>query len=71
MTAEASLNGLPERLLTARELGKMLGCCRASIDRYESVDPRFPRRIRLSPKKNGWKLTEALAWLSAKQADPP
>ncbi|MCH7937725.1 MAG: AlpA family phage regulatory protein [Proteobacteria bacterium] len=67
--AEAALDGLPERLLSARELGKMLGCSRASLDRYEKADSRFPRRIHLSPQKCGWRLTEAMAFIEAKEAD--
>lgn len=58
---------LPDRCLTFREVQQLAPYSRMHIDRLEKAG-LFPRRIRLSPGRVVWRLSDIEAWLAAKLA---
>jgi predicted DNA-binding transcriptional regulator AlpA len=58
---------LPIQLIRKKELAKMLGVDRWTIDRYRREMPDFPRPLKFSEQVLVWDLTEIKAWLSTVQ----
>ena len=63
-------NPLPERIVSRREVMDMLGISHMTLRRWEKAG-RFPGRIRIGPEKGrvGWRLSQILAWLDAREAE--
>jgi len=62
--------GLPDRLITAKELIRVIPYSLVWIQRLEKRG-EFPKRIRLGPNRVGWSLQEVTAWIDERKAQRP
>lgn len=56
------------RIVTFKELPRLVPYSRQHILRLEKQG-KFPRRVRIGPRRVGWWLSEVLEWLHARAAD--
>jgi prophage regulatory protein len=58
------------RILTFKELMLLVPYTRQHILRLEKKG-KFPKRVRIGPRRVGWWLSEILEWLQTRPTDTP
>ncbi len=62
------LQALPDMILTAAQVLKIVGVNRSTLFRWEQAG-LFPRRVLLGKRRVGWLAREVLEWLEQRKAD--
>ena len=57
------------RIITKKELRTIVPLCSQQIHRLEKQG-KFPRRIRLSARRVGWRLSDIETWIEERANDP-
>ncbi|GBE14445.1 MAG TPA: AlpA family phage regulatory protein [Proteobacteria bacterium] len=55
-----------ERVLSPKKLAQELGIARSSLYRLRVGEPSFPKPIRLSERRVGWRESEVQAWIESR-----